>query len=122
MSDIVKRLKDRAKVAREESTGTALGDALHFEDAAAEIEDLRMTVSGLNKDWNALLKPLEEIARQKLSAEIEAEEPDREANPDYEFGYDEVVRIARAAVGQPSTSGASSQPSESAGSRTGGGE
>ena len=39
--DIVERLRERAKFARAEGTGTSLGDALHFESAAAEIERLR---------------------------------------------------------------------------------
>ena len=37
-SDLVRRLRERAKAAREEMTGTALGDALHFEEAADELE------------------------------------------------------------------------------------
>jgi hypothetical protein len=41
MSDLSERLIERAKVAREENTGTALGDAVHFEEAAAEIASLR---------------------------------------------------------------------------------
>lgn len=40
MTDIVKRLRERASVAREENTGTAIGDALHFEEAANAIERL----------------------------------------------------------------------------------
>jgi hypothetical protein len=39
--DIVERLRERAQFAREERTGTGLGDALHFEEAAVEIERLR---------------------------------------------------------------------------------
>lgn len=44
MNDIVDRLKERAKNAREENTATALGDALHFEEAAATIERLESLV------------------------------------------------------------------------------
>jgi heterodisulfide reductase subunit C len=40
MTDLMERLRDRAKVAREENTGTAFGDAIHFEEAANEIERL----------------------------------------------------------------------------------
>jgi hypothetical protein len=40
MNNLVERLRERAKLAREEMTGTALGDALHFEEAADEIEQL----------------------------------------------------------------------------------
>lgn len=40
MTDLINRLRERAKVAREENTGTALGDALHFEEAADEIDRL----------------------------------------------------------------------------------
>lgn len=41
MSDIVYRLRERASVARCENTGTALGDAVHFEEAADENTRLR---------------------------------------------------------------------------------
>ncbi|MEY2653731.1 MAG: hypothetical protein RLZZ524_759 [Pseudomonadota bacterium] len=41
MSDIVERLESRASAARREMTGTALGDALHFEEARDEIVRLR---------------------------------------------------------------------------------
>jgi hypothetical protein len=41
MGDIIERLRERAKTAREEKTGTADGDAIHFEEAAREIERLR---------------------------------------------------------------------------------
>jgi hypothetical protein len=41
MSDMIERLHERAKAARAEGTATALGDALHFEKAAAAIESLR---------------------------------------------------------------------------------
>ncbi len=40
-NDIVARLRERARLAREENTATALGDAIHFEEAAAEIARLR---------------------------------------------------------------------------------
>lgn len=46
MTDIVERLRDRARAAREEHTGTADGDVVHFEEAAAEIERLREELSG----------------------------------------------------------------------------
>lgn len=38
---LVERLRERAAIARGEKTGTALGDAIHFEEAADEIERLR---------------------------------------------------------------------------------
>jgi cytosine/adenosine deaminase-related metal-dependent hydrolase len=38
MTDLVTRLRERAAAAREEGTVTALGDALHFEEAAGQIE------------------------------------------------------------------------------------
>jgi hypothetical protein len=38
---IVERLNERAQVARGEETGTGLGDAIHFEEAAATITALR---------------------------------------------------------------------------------
>lgn len=34
MTDLINRLRERAVAAREEGTATALGDALHFEEAA----------------------------------------------------------------------------------------
>src|SRR6478609_11624779 len=40
-ADIVERLLTRAKTAREENTGTALGDAVHFEEAARQIKILK---------------------------------------------------------------------------------
>jgi hypothetical protein len=39
-SDLRHRLRERAATARSEETATALGDALHFEEAADEIEIL----------------------------------------------------------------------------------
>jgi hypothetical protein len=41
MNDIVERLRERAKFAREERTGTADGDYFAFTEAANEIERLR---------------------------------------------------------------------------------
>ena len=41
MSDILERLRERAKAARDEKTATAIADARHFEEAADEIERLR---------------------------------------------------------------------------------
>lgn len=38
MSDLLTRLRERAANAREEGTATALGDAMHFEEAANAIE------------------------------------------------------------------------------------
>ena len=47
MSDIVERLQDRAIVARNEGTGTGLGDAIHFEEAASTITALQERVKVL---------------------------------------------------------------------------
>lgn len=44
---VVERLRERAAIARGEKTGTALGDAIHFEEAADEIERLRAQVDAL---------------------------------------------------------------------------
>ena len=49
---LVERLRERAAIARGEKTGTALGDAIHFEEAADEIE--RLTSQGGVPDWNDL--------------------------------------------------------------------
>ncbi len=38
--ELVERLDQRAVAARSENTATALGDAIHFEQAAARIRDL----------------------------------------------------------------------------------
>lgn len=43
--DVVARLRKRAAIARGEKTGTALGDAYHFDEAADEIERLRTLLS-----------------------------------------------------------------------------
>lgn len=40
MSELVDRLRARALAAREEGTATAISDALHFEEAANELEHL----------------------------------------------------------------------------------
>jgi hypothetical protein len=40
IKETVERLTERASVARSEGTGTALGDAVHFEEAIALIERL----------------------------------------------------------------------------------
>jgi len=47
MTNIVERLRERAAVARSESNGTALGDAVHFEEAAARIERLEAVLARL---------------------------------------------------------------------------
>jgi hypothetical protein len=48
--DIAVRLLDRAKFARQESTGTAVADAAHFEEAAAEIKTLRAGIKRLSDE------------------------------------------------------------------------
>jgi len=40
-TDLCARLDERAAIARGEKTGTALGDAIHFEQAAAAIRELQ---------------------------------------------------------------------------------
>lgn len=52
MTDIVKRLTTRAMAAREENTGTAIGDALHFEEAACEILRLRLLLA--RHEWQPI--------------------------------------------------------------------
>ena len=47
MDDLTQRLRERAAIARNENTGTALGDAIHFEQAAARIEALEAEVARL---------------------------------------------------------------------------
>lgn len=44
-SDVVERLQERARAARDEGNSTALGDALHFEESAAEILRLRTALA-----------------------------------------------------------------------------
>lgn len=65
-ADIVESLRERAKAAREENTGTADGDAIHFEEAAREIEGLRLWQRARLETGDL---HLEEIVR--LEAEIE---------------------------------------------------
>lgn len=43
--DIVERLYERSDAAQSEGTGTAISDATHFRQAAAEIERLRKALS-----------------------------------------------------------------------------
>ncbi|QIG76668.1 hypothetical protein EVC28_044 [Rhizobium phage RHph_I1_23] len=43
--DIAARLRERATTARQEGTGTAIADAVHFEQAASEIDRLRGALS-----------------------------------------------------------------------------
>ena len=61
MRDLVNRLKRRADVARSEGTGTARGDAVHFEEAANSIEMLESRVECLGEIANVCV--YEEIGR-----------------------------------------------------------
>lgn len=54
MNDIVDRLRNRIHDA-------PMPTEHLLDEAADEIEDLRLAVSGLNKDWNALRGPLIEL-------------------------------------------------------------
>jgi hypothetical protein len=88
--DLVSRLRERAKVAREEMTGTSLGDALHFEDAANEIERLRgaatPAVGGKPVAWRYQRKEgWDDIWRYAT------------IKPDFETPYDWVVQPLYAA-------------------------
>jgi len=47
MSDLVESLRMRAVAAQSEGNATALGDALHFEDAAKRIEALEAALGRL---------------------------------------------------------------------------
>lgn len=49
MIDLANRLRERAQVARSEKTGTALGDALHFEEAADRIEALEAELEAAHR-------------------------------------------------------------------------
>jgi len=49
-NEFVKRLRDRALLAREEDTATALGDALHFEEAAERLNALTARVAELEAE------------------------------------------------------------------------
>lgn len=46
---LVASLRERAVLAREEKTATALGDALHFERAAARIEMVESALRGIRR-------------------------------------------------------------------------
>lgn len=50
---LIERLRQRAKIAREEGTATALADALHFEEAAEALSSL--TASPLPEEIAELL-------------------------------------------------------------------
>ena len=81
MSDLVKRLREREKFAREETTATSLGDALHFEEAADRIETLEAalrsiadgsfpgSIAALDRGGAALASMTQEIARIALAPE-----------------------------------------------------
>jgi hypothetical protein len=58
-AELVERLRERAAIARGEKTGTALGDAIHFEEAADEIE--RLTSQGGVPEGQFLLERLSEV-------------------------------------------------------------
>jgi hypothetical protein len=57
--DIVNRLLERASLARHEETGTATADAVHFEQAAKEIERLRSAIAAT---WHPISKADKDIA------------------------------------------------------------
>ena len=62
MSDeLVKQLRERADAARSEGTATALGDALHFEEAAALLEQQSRTIAALQAQ--GLARPIETAPR-----------------------------------------------------------
>ena len=67
----------------------ALLDGVENSNNSAEV------VATAAYDAEALVKALRDIARQMLSTELDASDyPD----PDYESGFDECVKIARAAL------------------------
>lgn len=75
--DIVGRLMERAAFARQEDTGTALADAVHFEQAAKEIALLRSGIKRLSDEEELLAETtdgdeftLVSIAAKLSSAEI----------------------------------------------------
>jgi hypothetical protein len=51
MSGLIYRLRERAGVARSEKTGTGLGDAVHFEEAADRIDCLENMLSTILHEW-----------------------------------------------------------------------
>ena len=75
---------------------------------AAELEDIRSQLRRLAVDAGVNFLSLKSIAGQLLPEELkehhdsESEEP---FDPDYETGYDAIIRIARIAVerGEPGT-------------------
>lgn len=66
MNDIVNRLRERAAAARAEGTATATSDALHFEEAANEIEHL----SSLRTDAHAIIDRIWGIFGRPSYAEL----------------------------------------------------
>jgi predicted nucleic acid-binding Zn-ribbon protein len=66
---LVDRLRERARAAREENNATALGDAIHFEQAADEIERQR---SSANQMLDAAIKQMKRVNEaEKLIEELE---------------------------------------------------
>ena len=70
MSDLVNRLREREKFAREETTATSLGDALHFEEAADRIEALEKALRKISKLYGNY-GYAKDIARAALAPEPE---------------------------------------------------
>ena len=73
MSDLVKRLREREKFAREEITATSLGDALHFEEAADRIEALEAALREISDlryrdmDGGMMAYAMSRVARTALA-------------------------------------------------------
>jgi hypothetical protein len=68
---LVDRLRERASVARSEGTGTATGDAVHFEEAAHEIDRLTRAADagmGAIASLAAAVSLLERTPRAKKAA------------------------------------------------------
>jgi hypothetical protein len=78
-SKLLGRLDERASVARSEGTGTVLGDALHFEQAATAIRAL-VEESGRLREALGVLTAC--------------------ASSDDAFGLDDALSNARAALGE----------------------
>jgi len=77
---LVERLRERAALARIEGTGTAVGDAVHFEEAAAEITDLRDKLASAIKERDSICEKAVEKTFALDAAEARAAEAEAESD------------------------------------------
>lgn len=114
---IVERLRERAKTAREEGTGTADGDAYHFEGAANEIERLQNALkpfaavaeSDIGQDETDVdifqpmrsgynREPLITVGDLRRASQVTSTQEKAAAPDQYEFPYQQTFEAIAAAT------------------------